>query len=97
MSRPKKNTPEGRLATERWRETIAKKYGDNYKELLAEWAAKGGRNGKGPGYKGGFANDRNKAREYGRIGGKISKRGCKLIGRTEDGEYIYERMGAQDV
>jgi hypothetical protein len=51
------------------------KYGSEeaYKEHLRAIAGKGGTNGKGPDYKGGFAGNRELARRAGAIGGRISR------------------------
>lgn len=51
--------------------TNLKRDPDFYKKI----GAKGGRNGKGPGYKGGFAKSAEWARLCGTKGGKISRRG----------------------
>ena len=51
--------------------TNREKYG---KDFYARIGAKGGRNGKGPNYKGGFAGNPELARIAGSIGGKKSKR-----------------------
>lgn len=77
MVRPKKNTKAGELATERWRETMKKKYGD-ISEKMAKVGKKGGTNGKGPDYKGGFASNHNLARIAGAKGGRISRRGISV-------------------
>lgn len=73
MGRPCKNTPAGKLATERWRATMEKKYG-NITNKMKEIGRIGGQNGKGPDYKGGFAGNRERARLAGAKGGKISRR-----------------------
>lgn len=54
------------------RETNMARYG---KDWYAKIGRKGGQNGKGPDYKGGFAGDKELARKAGAKGGKISKRG----------------------
>lgn len=76
MARPKKNTPAGKLATERWRQTMEKKYG-SVTEKMRETGRIGGKNGKGPDYKGGFAADNERAKKAGAKGGKISRRTSK--------------------
>lgn len=53
--------------------TNKKKYGDGFYSNIG---AKGGRNGSGPDYKGGFASNPALARIAGRKGGEISKRGA---------------------
>ena len=85
MARPKAGTKEGDAASERWRQTMINKYGvDGVHKKMQEIGAKGGANGKGPGYKGGFASDevgedglngRQRARLAGAVGGKRSRRG----------------------
>lgn len=76
MARPKKNTPAGKLATERWRQTMEKKYG-SVTEKMRETGRIGGKNGKGPDYKGGFAADNERAKKAGAKGGSISRRTSK--------------------
>lgn len=73
MARPKKNTPAGKLATERWRKTMEEKYG-GITEKMKQIGRIGGLNGKGPNYKGGFAADRDRARIAGAKGGRVSRR-----------------------
>lgn len=85
MARPKAGTKEGDAASERWRQTMINKYGvDGVHRKMQEMGAKGGRNGKGPGYKGGFASDevgedgltgKQRAKIAGAKGGAISRRG----------------------
>ena len=75
MARPKAGTKEGDAASERWRQTMINKYGvDGVHKKMQEIGSKGGHNGRGPGYKGGFAADRERARMAGAIGGKKSRR-----------------------
>lgn len=95
MARPKKGTPEGDEALRKFRETMKKRYGDTAK-FYKEIGKKGGENGKGPDYKGGFAYDREKAVEAGRKGGKRSKAGFTLIGK-KDGKYIYENNITKEI
>lgn len=76
MARPKKNTPAGKLATERWRKTMEEKYG-GVTAKMQQIGRIGGLNGKGPDYKGGFAADRDRARIAGAKGGRISRRNGK--------------------
>ena len=85
MARPKAGTKEGDAASERWRQTMINKYGvDGGHKKMQEIGSKGGANGKGPGYKGGFASDkvgedgltgRQRASIAGAIGGFKSRRG----------------------
>ena len=46
------------------------------KDFYARIGAKGGRNGSGPGYTGGFAANQELAKTAGAKGGRISKRGA---------------------
>lgn len=72
MSRPKKGTKSGELASKKWRETMLKKYGGKqglYK-AMSKIGAQGGRNG----HTGGFAYNPELARIAGAKGGSISKR-----------------------
>lgn len=75
MARPKKGTKEGDLATKRWRETVEKRYGgpEGAHKFMQRIGQIGGRNG----HTGGFASNRELAREAGRKGGTISRRGPK--------------------
>lgn len=71
MPRPKANTKEGRLATQRWRETMIDTYG-SVTERMQEIGAKGGSTPtKKPK---GFAANPDLARTVGARGGRISKR-----------------------
>lgn len=76
MARPKKNTPAGKIASEKWRQTMIEKYG-SVTDKMRETGRIGGRNGKGPGYKGGFAADNERAKIAGAKGGSISRRTSK--------------------
>lgn len=76
MARPKKNTPEGKIASEKWRQTMIEKYG-SVTDKMRETGRIGGQNGKGPDYKGGFAADRERAKIAGAKGGSISRRSSK--------------------
>ena len=76
MSRPRKNTPEGKIASEKWRQTMIEKYG-SVTEKMRETGRIGGKNGKGPDYKGGFAASKEHARIAGAKGGRISRRKSK--------------------
>lgn len=88
MARPKAGTPAGKKATERFRRTMAEKYGDitaHFKEI----GRKGGENGRGPNYTGGFAGNIDNAKRAGALGGMRSRRGLKFI-KEENGFYVYE-------
>jgi general stress protein YciG len=92
MSRPCKNTPAGKLATERWRKTMQERYGD-ITAKMQEMGRKGGKNGKGPDYKGGFGGDRELAKRAGRKGGRISRRKGKYTAiLDENKEFIRESV-----
>lgn len=75
MARPKKGTPEGDIALEKWKQTMINKYGENYKDIMKVIGAKGGKNGRGPNYTGGFAGRPDIASSAGAKGGKKSRRG----------------------
>ena len=83
MSRPRSNTPEGRLATERWRETMQERYG-NVTEKMQEIGSRGGKASN----TGGFASKKvssdgltgqQRAVKFGAVGGRISRRGKKVV------------------
>lgn len=73
MPRPGKNTPEGERASEKWRQTMEKKYGaDGVRKFLQECGRKGG---TAPTDKPkGFARDHKLAIRAGAKGGRISRR-----------------------
>lgn len=75
MPRPKKGTKEGDLATKRWKKTLEERYGgpEGVHRFMQRIGQMGGRNG----HTGGFASNRELAREAGRKGGTISRRGPK--------------------
>lgn len=89
MARPKKNTPAGKLATERWRQTMEKKYG-GVTAKMQQIGRIGGLNGKGPDYKGGFAADRERARIAGAKGGHISRRNGKYTRIMDENKQAIE-------
>lgn len=76
MVRPAIDTPEGKKASKKFRETMLKKYGgeEGIREFHSKIGRLGGMNGRGPNYKGGFASDRERAMEAGRKGGLVSRR-----------------------
>ena len=90
MSRPKSGTKEGKIASEKWKHTMLKKYGkDGLRRRMQEIGAKGGRNG----HTGGFAADRELARVAGAKGGRISKRdGAKNWYEKNKHEIEYMRQ-----
>ena len=92
MPRPKANTPEGKLASEKWRKTMIEKYG-SITSKMREVGRIGGQNGKGPDYKGGFAGDRERARLAGARGGAKSRRTSKYEAEMQSNlEYIKEHI-----
>lgn len=76
MPRPKKDTPAGKLASEKWHKTMIERYG-NITERMKETGRLGGLAGRGEGYKGGFAGSKELASRAGAKGGSISKRKSK--------------------
>lgn len=96
MARPRAGTKEGNLATERWRQTMLKKYGaDGMHKKMQEIGQRGGRNGRGENYTGGFASmtigkdgltGYERAAIAGAKGGRISRRRPKKddIDRAEE-------------
>ena len=80
MGRPRKGEPGYEEATKKWRKTMLKKCGGkkSLHEHMVEMGRKGGINGRGPGYKGGFASDHELAKRAGAIGGRISRRTKKV-------------------
>ena len=76
MARPKKGTEAGDKATKKWLKTMKKKYGgkEGVHKKMQEIGHIGGKNGKGPNYKGGFAANPALARIAGAKGGRISRR-----------------------
>lgn len=86
MSRAKRGTPAGELATMRWRKTMLERFGtkEAYCEFMREQGRKGGTNGRGKNYGGGFSSTKvgadgltgkERAVIAGSKGGKLSKRG----------------------
>lgn len=82
MPRPKKDTPAGKLASEKWHKTMTERYG-NITKRMQETGRLGGLAGRGEGYKGGFAGSRELASRAGSKGGSISKRKSKYTGVFE--------------
>ena len=76
MARPKKGTPEGERAKERWRQTMIERYGENGPSIMM---AKAGKQGGINGHTKGFASNRELARKAGAKGGTISKRGKSIL------------------
>ena len=69
MVRMKKGCKGDKEATEKWRKTMEKRFGD-VSAKMKKIGAMGGKNGKG-----GFAAHPELAKKYGSLGGLISKRG----------------------
>lgn len=93
MSRPKKGTEKGNIATEKWRATMEEKYGGPEKlhEKMREMGSKGGSKGRADGAIKGFAAmTPEKRRAAGAKGGKISRRGPAK--KTVEKKPTKERM-----
>lgn len=97
--RPKRGTPSGDRATEKWHDTILKKLGSE--EAIVEYFRTMGRKGGKNGHTGGFASfvvgsdnmtGYQRARVAGARGGKISRRSGVKNGegkkRREEDEFI---------
>ena len=97
MVRPKSGTPEGDRALAKWRATMKRKYGENT-DFFKNIGRKGGENGRGPNYKGGFASDRGRtiAVEAGRKGGLLSRRGL-IYQYSKDGIAFYKNADGKEV
>lgn len=91
MARPKKTTPEGKIASEKWRQTMIEKYG-SVTNKMRETGRIGGQNGKGPDYKGGFAANHEYARKAGAKGGLISRRKSKYYEVFEENRSAIEAV-----
>ena len=91
MARPKKTTPEGKIASEKWRQTMIEKYG-SVTDKMRETGRIGGQNGKGPDYKGGFAASHEHAKKAGAKGGKISRRTSKYHQIFEENRSAIEAV-----
>lgn len=89
MSRPRKNTKEGKIANEKWRKTMTERYG-SITEKMKQTGRIGGMNGKGPDYKGGFAADNERAKIAGAKGGSISRRTSKYHQLFEENRNAIE-------
>lgn len=98
MGRPKKGEPGYAKANKKWKETMLRKYGgeDGLHSFMCKIGSKGGKNGAGPDYNGGFASSPDLARKAGAKGGKASKRGYKLIGEDKR-YYMYENLTTGEV
>ena len=73
MARPKIDTPEGKEAIRKWRETMKERHGD-VNDFFSRIGKKGGMNGKGENYKGGFAGNPELAKIAGKKGGMKSRK-----------------------
>lgn len=93
MARPKAGTKAGDIATEKWRKTMLEKYGS--KEALRKRFQEMGSLGGQHGFTGGFYAHPEKAKEAGRKGGRISRRGesqqtkMKLEANATEIEKLY--------
>ena len=97
MARPKANTPEGQRAKEKWQQTMIERYG-SISEFARRIGRKGGENGRGPNYKGGFAGSKELASKAGAIGGRKSKRASKYIDKLEkNSDYIREYCSGKNM
>lgn len=92
MSRPKANTEAGKIAVQKWRESMKQKYGDDLTERMREIGRKGGKAGFGPDYYGGFAGSRELASTAGAMGGYKSRRGFKFIKELNPEEALYLQL-----
>lgn len=92
MVRPKSGTKAGDKCTAKPHETMIKKYGsiEAWKEHLRTIGSKGGQNGKGPDYKGGFRASHERAVSAGRKGGHISSRQAENKPTLEERRQWYE-------
>lgn len=106
MARPKKGAKGYDQAVKKWRKTMIEKYGgkDKLHKKMQEIGKKGGQNGYGIEYKGGFASDKvgpdgltgyERARKVGALGGKISRRG-PAKDDIEKAEEILEEESGRD-
>ena len=81
MARPRSGTEAGRIAAEKWRKTMLKKYGG--RGGLRKKMQDIGRIGGSHGVTGGFAANPALARVAGSKGGRISKRGAGSVTKTK--------------
>lgn len=97
MVRPKANTPQGKIANEKWHKTMTERYGSITEKMKAVGRI-GGQNGKGPDYKGGFAGNVERAKIAGAKGGSISRRTSKYEKELKTNEeYIKMNMQHKNV
>lgn len=93
MARQRKGEKGCEEANNKWRQTMIKKLGSE--EAVSEFARrigrKGGVNGRGPDYKGGFAADPERARTAGAKGGKNSRRTSKYIRIFEENKKAIDK------
>lgn len=90
MPRHKSNTPEGKAESEKYRRTMIEKYGvEGMRKFYQNIGRKGGENGRGPNYTGGFASNKEKAKLAGAKGGRHGRRGLKFI-KEDENFYIYQ-------
>lgn len=97
MARHKITTPEGKAESEKYRRTMIEKYGvDGVRKHYQTIGRKGGENGRGPNYTGGFAGNVEKAKLAGSKGGSRSRRGLRYIGE-DNGFYVYKDENGGEV
>lgn len=97
MARPRKGTIGHEEAKAKWLETMQARYGgeEGLSKFMAESGAKGGRNG----HYGGF-NIGDSAKTSGTKGGKLSRRGFKLIRKvylTDSIEAVYKSLATGEI
>lgn len=90
MARAKAGTKAGDAATRKWRQTMLDKFGseEKFKEHFRAMGKKGGENGRGPDYKGGFAGNHALAVLAGAKGGRISRRTKRIYSDIDKAEEI---------
>lgn len=97
MARHKISTPECKAESEKYRRTMIEKYGaDGVRKHYQIIGRKGGENGRGPNYTGGFASNVEKAKLAGSKGGRRSRRGLRYIGE-DNGFYVYKDENGGEV
>lgn len=83
--------PKSRESVEKWKNTMARKYGD-YREHMRQIGAKGGEAERDE--LRGFALNRELAIESGRKGGRISRQNKKFLGESEGvRRYLDKKTG----
>ena len=95
MPRPKKGQPGDQAATNKWRETMEKKYGEigGIHGFMQNIGSKGGKVSS----TGGFYADQKLASRAGAKGGAISRRGLKFIKQENGKLYYIDKQGREVV